>query len=266
MESILVIIVLGMAYGLLCEQHYRGLICGAKEGITCLCQDIAQGKIRVKCYATAEVTSMPTFKYADKVSTTMLSLHGSQYNMEVLDIIHQWPSLKMISIEDTNLPCDHRLVINIAAIDIQLFCFQRPSQNPTLPSVTPTDFQRPGQNPALSSVNPTDMSDAMKHSGQSTFDTGNGVALDNNGRAVTPVYRIDNDTKGNTLDTVKSGKTVIIGLSVGLSVAVVLVIGIFIAFGVIWWLKRVRVTGPMYFASPIYSDPSIPMDEFDNDL
>ena len=92
-----------------CTRH-PGVICAGDQSVTCFCESIAQHKTRVRCHATDIVTELPLFKYQVRISTSMMSLHGMKYRIGVEQIIRDWPALKLLSIEDTNIPCDPPLI------------------------------------------------------------------------------------------------------------------------------------------------------------
>ena len=85
--------------------------------------------------------------------------------------------------------------------------------------------------------------------------------------SVTPTMNIDNGNMAETLKNdinVTSSKGVVIGLAVGLTLALGVVLSIFITVGVLWYRKQ-RRSGIRYFSSPVYIDPSMPMNSIENE-
>jgi hypothetical protein len=198
-----------------------------------------------------------------KVSTTLLSLHGSQYRITVRQILDAWPSLKVLNVEDTNIHCADRLIEEMTALGIQLFCLQ---------VVESDQSSYPPINEAItirSSTSTTTIITTLP-----TMTTTREVRVDEwdkvdiitmtTRKTDRRVEKMDITPKVNYTGqkNVSSGGAVV-GLIVALTIAIGLIMGVAITVGVCWWRRRRR--NLMYFSSPIYNDPVLAMDSIENE-
>ena len=256
--------------GLICIQVIIGVqhnskLCAGDIGVTCFCADIPHFKKKVTCYATAVIFRLPTFGYSMKTSTTMLVLHGPYYRITVSQILAAWPSLKLLSVEGSNIQCTKSVIEEVGKVGVQLFCFQTPeygqstlSHDDTVGVVKSSSFAP--STTIITTLSPTTITEKAWIDHWDKLGT-TAVTRKPTIAATRKPGMWAGEIKHDSKKTVTGGA--IVGLSVGLSIAVGIILGAVVFVGICWWKRRRR--DHMYFSSPIYNDPVLAMNSIDNE-